>query len=122
MIQPEDENIIRASLYINDNGINTVRKLCDVEGIVYNRRVDEGLEHLQGYDSKSNDAELNILDMNLGHVLRAFSKTLEENKMLKQQVDTMKSSSEYKRGWNTAYNQIRNTLFDLDVPTPEPTE
>ncbi len=122
MIQPEDENIIRASLYIKDNGINTVRKLCDVEGIVYNRRVDEGLEHLQGYDSKSNDAELNILDMNLGHVLRAFSKTLEENKMLKQQVDTMKSSSEYKRGWNTAYNQIRNTLFDLDVPTPEPTE
>ena len=122
MIQPENEDIVRASLYIQDNGINTVRKICNLESIVYNRQMASGLTELNKYTSKSEKKDLDLLDMNLGHVLRAFSKTLEENKMLKQQVDTMKSSSEYKRGWNTAYNQIRNTLFDLDVPTPEPME
>ena len=44
MIQPEDENIVRASLYIKDNGINTIRKICNLESIVYNRAVPSGLE------------------------------------------------------------------------------
>ena len=120
MIQPKDENIVRASLYIKDNGINTIRKICNLESIVYNRQMASGLTELNKYTSKSEEKDLDLLDMNLGHVLRAFSSTIEENKILKEQVDNIKSSTEYKRGWNTAYNQIRNALFDTDMPTPKP--
>ena len=120
MITPEDENIVRASLYIKDNGINTVRKICNLESIVYNRQMASGLTELNKYTSKSEEKDLDLLDMNLGHVLRAFSSTIEENKILKEQVDNIKSSTEYKRGWNAAYNQIRNALFDTDMPTPKP--
>ena len=120
MIQPKDENIVRASLYIKDNGINTIRKICNLESIVYNRQMASGLTKLNKYTSKSEEKDLDLLDMNLGHVLRAFSSTIEENKILKEQVDNIKSSTEYKRGWNMAYNQIRNALFDTDMPTPKP--
>ena len=120
MIQPENEDIVRASLYIQDNGINTVRKICNLESIVYNRQMASGLTELNKYTSKSEEKDLDLLDMNLGHVLRAFSSTIEENKILKEQVDNIKSSTEYKRGWNMAYNQIRNALFDTDMPTPKP--
>lgn len=122
MIQPENENIVRAALYIQDNGINTVRKICNLESIVYNRQIASGLTELNKYTSKSEEKDLDLLDMNLGHVLRAFSSIIEENKKLKEQVDNIKSSTEYKRGWNTAYNQIRNALFDTDMPTPKPME
>ena len=120
MITPEDENIVRASLYIKDNGINTIRKICNLESIVYNRAVPSGLTELNEYTSKSEGKDLDLLDMNLGHVLRAFSSMIEENKKLKEQVENIESSTEYKRGWNTAYNQIRNALFDTDMPTPKP--
>ena len=120
MITPEDENIVRASLYIKDNGINTIRKICNLESIVYNRQMASGLTELNKYTSKSEKKDLDLLDMNLGHVLRAFSSTIEENRILKEQVENIKSSTEYKRGWNTAYNQIRNALFDADMPTPKP--
>ena len=60
--------------------------------------------------------------MNLGHVLRAFSKTIAENNELEEQSFNIKSSLEYKRGWNAAYNQIRNVLFDTRMPTPKPME
>ena len=132
MIQPENENIVRAALYIHDNGINTIRKICDVESIIYNRAVPSGLEDLNKYFSRTEDDLLNILDMNLGHVLRAFSKTIEENRELelenlelKEKASStynIKSSLEYKRGWNEAYNQIRNVLFDTRTPTPKPIE
>ena len=120
MITPEDENIVRASLYIKDNGINTIRKICNLESIVYNRQMASGLTELNKYTSKSEGKDLDLLDMNLGHVLRAFSSMIEENKKLKEQVENIESSTEYKRGWNTAYNQIRNALFDTDMPTPKP--
>tara|TARA_R100001530_G_C4284561_1_gene146472 strand:+ start:23 stop:436 length:414 start_codon:yes stop_codon:yes gene_type:complete len=123
MIQPENEDIVRASLYIQENGINTIRKICNLESIVYNRAVPSGLEDLEKYFSKKEDDLLNILDMNLGHVLRAFSKTIAENHELEEQVHlsfNIKSSLEYKRGWNAAYNQIRNVLFDTRMPTPKP--
>ena len=110
------ESVIKAAMYIQDNGINTVRKICEVESITYNRKFAEGLTLLNKYTSKSEGKDLDLLDMNLGHVLRAFSSMIEDNKKLKERP----FSDEYKRGWNTAYNQIRNALFDTDMPTPKP--
>jgi predicted RNase H-like nuclease (RuvC/YqgF family) len=114
--------------------MNTIRKICKMEGIIYDRAVAHDLDNLERYPSKSKEKDLNILDMNLGHVLRSFSKTLAENKELKEELSEIKSSNkelkeelseiksstEYKRGWNTAYNQIRNALFDTDMSTPKP--
>ena len=114
------ESVIKAAMYIQDNGINTVRKICEVESITYNRKFAEGLTLLNKYTSKSEGKDLDLLDMNLGHILRAFSSTLEENKQLKESTFNIKSSLEYKRGWNAAYNQIRNVLFDTRTPTPKP--
>jgi len=114
------ESVIKAAMYIQDNGINTVRKICEVESITYNRKFAEGLTLLNKYPSKSEGKDLDLLDMNLGHILRAFSSTLEENKQLKESTFNIKSSLEYKRGWNMAYNQIRNALFDTNMPTPKP--
>ena len=114
------ESVIKAAMYIQDNGINTVRKICEVESITYNRKFAEGLTLLNKYTSKSEGKDLDLLDMNLGHILRAFSSTLEENKQLKESTFNIKSSLEYKRGWNAAYNQIRNVLFDTRMPTPKP--
>ena len=115
------ESAIKAAMYIQDNGINTVRKICEVESITYNRKIAEGLTELNKYTSKSEGKDLDLLDMNLGHILRAFSSTIEENKQLKESTFNIKSSLEYKRGWNAAYNQIRNVLFDTRTPTPKPT-
>ena len=116
MIQPENEDIVRASLYIQDNGINTVRKICNLESIVYNRQMASGLTELNKYTSKSEEKDLDLLDMNLGHVLRAFSSTIEENKQLKESIEgTQIGTAAYKRGWNSAYNQIRNALFDTPM-------
>ena len=114
------ESAIKAAMYIQDNGINTVRKICEVESITYNRKIAEGLTELNKYTSKSEGKDLALLDMNLGHILRAFSSTLEENKQIKESTFNIKSSLEYKRGWNAAYNQIRNVLFDTKTPTPKP--
>ena len=114
------ESVIKAAMYIQDNGINTVRKICEVESITYNRKFAEGLTLLNKYTSKSEGKDLDLLDMNLGHILRAFSSTIEENKQLKESTFNIKSSLEYKRGWNMAYNQIRNALFDTNMPTPKP--
>ena len=114
------ESVIKAAMYIQDNGINTVRKICEVESITYNRKIAEGLTLLNKYPSKSEGKDLDLLDMNLGHILRAFSSTIEENKQLKESTFNIKSSLEYKRGWNAAYNQIRNVLFDTRTPTPKP--
>ena len=114
------ESVIKAAMYIQDNGINTVRKICEVESITYNRKIAEGLTELNKYTSKSEGKDLDLLDMNLGHILRAFSSTIEENKQLKESTFNIKSSLEYKRGWNMAYNQIRNALFDTNMPTPNP--
>ena len=114
------ESVIKAAMYIQDNGINTVRKICEVESITYNRKIAEGLTELNKYTSKSEGKDLDLLDMNLGHILRAFSSTIEENKQLKESTFNIKSSLEYKRGWNAAYNQIRNVLFDTRTPTPKP--
>ena len=110
----DTEALIKAVLYIKNHGINTVGKICEVESIVYNRRIATGLNELNKYTSRSEGKDLNLLNMNLGHVLRAFSSTLEENKRLKERP----SSDEYKRGWNKAYNDIRNVLFNPDIPTP----
>ena len=114
------ESAIKAAMYIQDNGINTVRKICEVESITYNRKIAEVLTELIKYTSKSEGKDLDLVDMNLGHILRAFSSTLEENKQLKESTFNIKSSLEYKRGWNAAYNQIRNVLFDTRTPTPKP--
>ena len=114
------ESVIKAAMYIQDNGINTIRKICEVESITYNRKIAEGLTELNKYTSKSEGKDLDLLDMNLGHILRAFSSTIEENKQLKESTFNIKSSLEYKRGWNMAYNQIRNALFDTNMPTPKP--
>ena len=114
------ESVIKAAMYIQDNGINTVRKICEVESITYNRKIAEGLTELNKYTSKSEGKDLDLLDMNLGHILRAFSSSLQENKQLKESTFNIKSSLEYKRGWNAAYNQIRNVLFDTRTPTPKP--
>ena len=114
------ESVIKAAMYIQDNGINTVRKICEVESITYNRKFAEGLTLLNKYPSESEGKDLDLLDMNLGHILRAFSSTIEENKQLKESTFNIKSSLEYKRGWNMAYNQIRNALFDTNMPTPKP--
>tara|TARA_R100001594_G_scaffold131433_1_gene171069 strand:+ start:416 stop:787 length:372 start_codon:yes stop_codon:yes gene_type:complete len=114
------ESVIKAAMYIQDNGINTVRKICEVESITYNRKFAEGLTLLNKYPSESEGKDLDLLDMNLGHILRAFSSTLQENKKLKESTFNIKSSLEYKRGWNAAYNQIRNVLFDTKTPTPKP--
>ena len=114
------ESVIKAAMYIQDNGINTVRKICEVESITYNRKIAEGLTELNKYTSKSEGKDLDLLDMNLGHILRAFSSTIEENKQLKESTFNIKSSLEYKRGCNIAYNQIRNALFDTNMPTPKP--
>ena len=106
--------------------MNTVRKICKMEGITYDRAVAYDLDNLERYHSTSKKKHLNMLDMNLGHVLRGFSKTLEENKNLKEELENLKisptinllPSSDYKRGWNTCYNQVKIALIKGDLIRP----
>ena len=55
------ESAIKAAMYIQDNGINTVRKICEVESITYNRKFAEGLTLLNKYTSKSEGKDLDFL-------------------------------------------------------------
>tara|TARA_R100000306_G_C4252842_1_gene81303 strand:+ start:103 stop:429 length:327 start_codon:yes stop_codon:yes gene_type:complete len=106
--------------------MNTVRKICEIEGVTYDRAVAHDLDNLERYPSKSKEKDLNILDMNLGHVLRSFSKTLAENKELKDELENIKMSptlnllpsSDYKRGWNTCFNQVKIALTNTDLIRP----
>ena len=108
--------------------MNTVRKICKMEGITYDKAVAHDLDSLERYPSKSKEKDLNILDMNLGHVLRSFSKTLAENKELKDELENIKmnptthsrfyTNSDYKRGWNTCFNQVKIALTKGDLIRP----
>ena len=92
--------------------MNTVRKICKMEGICYDRKVADGLENLEKYYSTSEKKELNIMDMNLGHVLRAFSKTLEENNKLRIKLTDGIDSASYKEGWNNCWSKIQSAILE----------
>ena len=51
-----------------------IRKLLEIQSLIEDKRVPHDLENLEPYHSKSKGEILNILDMDLIHLLRAYNK------------------------------------------------
>ena len=81
---------IKTGIYIKENGLNTIKKLLEVESLTYNKAIASDLKSKLNKYQSTKQGKTNILDMNLGHVLRAFSKLIEENEKLKQKPKVKK--------------------------------
>jgi len=70
-----------------------VDKLLDLQALVENRRRPSNMndDTMPFYYSQSKDQFINILFMDLVHMVNAFKLTLEENQGLKEQIAEMES-------------------------------
>ena len=81
---------IKTGIYIKENGLNTIKKLLEAESLTYNKAIASDLKSKLNKYQSTKQGKINILDMNLGHVIRAFSKLIEENEKLKQKPKVKK--------------------------------
>ena len=72
-----------------------IKELLAIQRIIDGREIpyDLNREKLPIYYSKSKDTYLNILDIDLIHVLRVLTKTLEENEGLREENCELQSES-----------------------------
>ena len=70
-----------------------VDKLLDLQALVEDRRRPSNMndDNMPFYYSQSKDQFINILYMDLVHMVNAFKLTLEENEGLKEQIAEMES-------------------------------
>lgn len=66
-----------------------IRKLLEIQSIIESRAIPHDLENLEPYHSKSKGELINVLDMDLIHLLRAYNKIdkhehLSEKEMFKK--------------------------------------
>jgi len=101
---------IKTAIYIKNNGLNTIKKLLEVESLTYNKAIASDLKSKLNKYQSTKQGEINILDMNLGHVIRAFSKLIEENEKLKQKPKVKRVR--YKEKVREHLNRIYELLGD----------
>ena len=101
---------IKTAIYIKNNGLNTIKKLLEVESLTYNKAIASDLKSKLNKYQSTKQGEINILDMNLGHVIRAFSKLIEENEKLKQKPKVKRVR--YKEKVREHLNEISELLGD----------
>jgi hypothetical protein len=77
-----------------------IKKLLEIESIISGRKTPSDMfdDSLNSHYSKSRGEEINIIDMHLPHLVRAYSNLLEENKLDIQL---------YKEGWNAALESLK---------------
>ena len=101
---------IKTAIYIKNNGLNTIKRLLEVESLTYNKAIASDLKSKLNKYQSTKQGEINILDMNLGHVIRAFSKLIEENEKLKQKPKVKRVR--YKEKVREHLNKISELLGD----------
>jgi len=74
-----------------------IKKLLEIESIVSGRKTPSDMfdDSLNIHYSKSRGEEINIMDMHLPHLVRAYSNLLED----------FYSSTSYNEGYNKGYNK-----------------
>ena len=77
-----------------------IKKLLEIENIIEGRAIPCDMldDSLNTHYSKSRGEEIKLVDMHLPHLVRAYSKLLEENKLDIQL---------YKEGWNDALESLK---------------
>ena len=77
-----------------------IKKLLKIENIIEGRAIPCDMldNSLNAHYSKSRGEEIKLVDMHLPHLVRAYSKLLEENKLDIQL---------YKEGWNDALESLK---------------
>lgn len=77
-----------------------IKKLLEIENIIEGRAIPCDMldDSLNAHYSKSRGEEIKLVDMHLPHLVRAYSKLLEENKLDIQL---------YKEGWNDALESLK---------------
>ena len=77
-----------------------IKKLLEIENIIEGRAIPCDMldDPLNAHYSKSRGEEIKLVDMHLPHLVRAYSKLLEENKLDIQL---------YKEGWNDALESLK---------------
>ena len=77
-----------------------IKKLLEIENIIEGRAIPCAMldDSLNAHYSKSRGEEIKLVDMHLPHLVRAYSKLLEENKLDIQL---------YKEGWNDALESLK---------------
>jgi hypothetical protein len=74
-----------------------IKKLLEIESIVSGRKTPSDMfdDSLNTHYSKSRGEKINIMDMHLPHLVRAYSNLLED----------FYSSTSYNEGYNKGYNK-----------------
>ncbi len=91
-----------------------IKKLLEIESIISGRKTPSDMndDALNTHYSKSRGDEINILDMHLPHLVRAYNNLLEDNKHFHENT----SVDCYREGWNDALNQLkREGIWNLEA-------
>ena len=78
-----------------------IKKLLEIENIIEGRAIPCDMldDSLNAHYSKSRGEEIKLVDMHLLHLVRAYSKLLEENKEW--------HDKSYNEGWNDALESLK---------------
>ena len=78
-----------------------IKKLLEIESIISGRKTPSDMfdDSLNSHYSKSRGEEINIIDMHLPHLVRAYSNIIEDDKEW--------HDKSYNEGWNDALESLK---------------
>ena len=89
-----------------------IKKLLKIENIIEGRAIPCDMldDSLNAHYSKSKDEEIELVDMHLPHLLRAYSKLIEKYEELKEDNKHFHENTSvncYREGWNAALESLK---------------
>ena len=83
-----------------------IKKLLEIENIISGRKTPCDLATLNLHKSQSTGKEIKLVDMHLPHLLRAYSRAIED--LNKEWFD-----KSYNEGWNDAFDGWNDALESI---------
>ena len=75
-----------------------IKKLLEIESIIADRKIPCDMDTLNLHKSQSTGEEIKLIDMHLPHLLRGYSRLIEE---------TWDEREGYNDGWNDALESLK---------------
>ena len=80
-----------------------IKKLLEIESIIGGRKIPCDMDTLNLHKSQSTGEEIKLIDMHLPHLLRAYSRLIDTDKL----VEKLNEREGYNDGWNDALDSLK---------------